>query len=363
MPTQITHEAEQSRQHARYQIPVKIILAGQKYVIDNWSISGFSIKHLPDAVTHKGSNKGKLFFDFLDFETCVNVEFEVTWYNEDKSESGCRFVNLAPSQLSLLHYVINAYLAGEVVSNGDLINVLRRDNYTKERDNKLKTLSMGKMLGQKIRKISGYLTLLAIIAMLLLFITYTLYQRMYVVESLAAVVDAPVVVIRAPQASYFHSIISDENSSVSRGKVIALTRLIGGGSNSIESPCDCSILAIHVLDKQFIDRGEPVMTLLPNDAELYVNAKISYKYVKKITINQPVEIRLANGAIKKGFVRDVKVSESIEKQHATPLASTPISPIEYVDVLIATKEPLDTKNLGAVATVKIDTFSSPFVAQ
>lgn len=360
MPTQIIHEAEQSRQHARYQIPVKLVLAGRKYAIDNWSVSGFSIGNLPETITYKQANKGKLLFDFLDFETSVDIEFEIVWHNASKSESGCRFVNISPSRLSLLYYVINAYLTGEAVSNGDLINVLRRDNYTEKRADKIESLSTGKMLWQRTRQILGYFALLATIVMLLLFIAYTLYQRIYVVESLSAVVDAPVVVIRAPQASYFHSLISDEDTHVNRGKVIALTKLIGGGSNSIESPCDCTVLSLHVLDKQFVDRGEPIMTLLPSDAQLYVNAKISYEYVKKITINQPAEIRLANGKIKKGVVKDVVISESIEKQHAAPLANTPISPIGYVDVLIETNEPLDIGGLGAAATVRIDTFSSPF---
>ncbi len=360
MSTQITHEAEQSRQHARYQIPVNLVLAGRKYAIDNWSVSGFSIRHLPETVTFKQSNKGKLLFDFMDFESSVDIEFEVVWHNLGKSISGCRFVNFSPSRLSLLYYVINAYLAGEAVSNGDLINVLRRDNYTEKRSDKTKSPPAGKKLWQRTRQILGYLALLVLIATLLLFITYTLYQRIYVVESLSATVDAPVVVIRAPQASYFHSLASDKNSSVNNGAVIAMTKLIGGGSNSIESPCDCTILALHVLDKQFIDRGEPIMTLLPSDARLYINAKVSYEYVKKISVNQPAEIRLANGNIKKGYVKDVVVSESIEKQHAAPLANTPINPIGYVDVLIETEEPLDVKSLGAAATVRIDTFSSPF---
>jgi len=361
MPTQIVHEAENSRQHARYNIPVKLILDGQDYTIEEWSVSGFSIKDLPESVTQKqGQNyEAKLAFNFSDFETSLDVQFETVWFDEESGLCGCRFTHLAPNQLSVLYYVINAYLSGEVVSTGDLINVLRRENHTEDNNGDKENKPKTNRLTQRLKQAFGYLVLVAIVVALLSFIIYSIYQRTYVVESLSAKADAPVVVVRAPLPSYLHSLTDNKNSNVKKGELVALAKLIGGGSNSIESPCDCSIVSIHAIDKQFVDRGEPIMTLLPSDAELYINAKFSYHAIKKLTVGQLAKIRFADGQIQDGVIKDVRASKTIEQQRSAPLVSTPSRAVEYADVIISPTTPLDSDKLGTAVSVKIDTYSSP----
>ncbi len=359
MSTQIVHEAENSRQHARYNIPVKLLFDGKEYTIEEWSVSGFSIKDLPKDIAQNQNHDATLVFDFSDFATNLDVQFEVIWHDEDSMRYGCRFTQLAPNKLSVLYYVINAYLAGEVVSTGDLINVLRRGNYSESEDSTNKQVDKTNKRALRVRQIIGYLVLLSIVVALLSFIAYSVYQRIYVIESLSAKADAPVIVVRAPLPSYLHSLTNNDNSEVKKGELVALAKLIGGGSNSIESPCDCKVVSIHAIDRQFVDRGEPIMTLLPVDAELHINAKVSYPSIKKLTIGQTAEIRFADGQTQSGIIRDVRASKSVEQQHAAPLANIPSRAVEYADVIIEPVTPLDSSKLGVAVNVKIDTYASP----
>ncbi|QKQ27106.1 hypothetical protein [Candidatus Reidiella endopervernicosa] len=50
MTTQIVHEAEYSRQHARFRIPAKLIMGGNPYEIEEWSVSGLSAIKIPQEI-------------------------------------------------------------------------------------------------------------------------------------------------------------------------------------------------------------------------------------------------------------------------------------------------------------------------
>lgn len=361
MTAQVIHEAENSRQHARYQIPAKLIIDYQPFDIANWSVSGLAVK-LPADKTQFPQLNGRMVFDFGDLATGVDVQLEELPENSANGIQGYRFINIKRSQVAMLHHVINAYISGDIIDTGDMIEIVRRDAFSSvDKDQKVAQISGHEnTLAFRLRQIFGTLAILVLLISIIGFIGYSLYNRIFILNSISASVNAEVVVVKSPRASYFDALpVMSKGATIKRGELLATVHLINGGVANIESPCDCKIIDIHVPFKQFVDEGEPLLTMIPEkDGDLFIEAKFSFEDVEQLTLNQRAEIKFVNGTIMSGTVNKISNSETLEYKHSSPLKNIASTPVSYANVLIIpdTKIPVDL--LGSVATVSIDSFTA-----
>jgi alginate biosynthesis protein Alg44 len=361
MVAQVTHEAENSRQHARFKLPVKLIVGSKAHSLIDWSVSGLTVK-LSKEDSESKTVVGRLAFRFDLISTSIPIELEEIHRNEDQGTTGYRYINLRRSQISILHHVINAYLSGEIVDTGSVIQIVKKDAFTAQGKDKKLTQSLGvqNKFFFRFRQIVGALALLIALLGLLSFIAYSIYNRLFIVNSVAASVNAPVVVVRSPRGSYFDKVPSiNKDSKLKKDDLLATLRLVNGGVANIVSPCDCKIISSHVPYKQFVTEGEPLFTLLPvKDGDLFIEAKFDYKDVNKLTINQIATIQFVNGEQMKGSVSNILNSESLEFKHSTPLKSISSTPVNYAKIVITPETQLNIELLGTVATVSIDSFKN-----
>ncbi len=361
MVAQITHEAENSRQHARFKLPVKLVVGSQTHSLIDWSVSGLTVQ-LPKEVTESKIIAGRLAFRFDLVSTSMPIELEEIHRNEDKGTIGYRYINLRRSQISILHHVINAYLSGEIVDTGSVIQIVKKDAFTlQDKDKKIsQNLGLQNRLLFRFKQIAGALALIVTLLGLLSFIGYSIYNRVFILNSVAASVNAPVVIVRSPRSSYFDKIPSiKKDSKLKEGDLLATLRLVNGGVANIVSPCDCKIISSHVPFKQFVAEGEPLFTLLPiKGGDLFIEAKFDYKDVNKLAINQPATIQFINGEQVKGSVSNILSSESLEFKHSTPLKSISSTPVNHAKVVIIPEAKPSINLLGTVATVSIDSFKN-----
>jgi len=358
MSAHVIHEAESSRQHARYKIPTKLIIDGKYYDVVEWSVSGLSVC-LPEKLIQASHIKARMAFDFGEIHTVLDVELEKLHINKEKIKVGYRFVNLKQSQIAVFHHVINAYLGGEIIDAGEVIEIVKRDAFSVKRDNLLSPTPSGKsnFLFQ-FKRILGALALLLVLISILSIIFYNVYQRLFVVESIAANVNAPVMVVRSPIASYFKAFpVVKNNNEVSPGELLATLQLINGGAANIESPCHCKIIKIHTPYRQFVDEGEPLITLLPiENGDLFIEAKFNYKDISKLALNQQAEIKFVNGQVITGVVTKIMSAETVELRHVAPLKNISPTAVSYISVIIEPDTKLNIDLLGSAATVNIDGF-------
>ena len=132
--TKITHEAEVQRQHPRYRIPVRCIHDGTQFSVIDISVGGLSLRtgsldakpgHLLDLT---------IIFPFSGYELTTTVCAEVRYIAGEHNRIGLRFVDVSQRQHSLLRFILDAYLAGEVVEAGDVLDVVSRRNEGKTRE-------------------------------------------------------------------------------------------------------------------------------------------------------------------------------------------------------------------------------------
>jgi len=219
---QIVHEAEITRQHARYKIPATIEIEGKKYKVYDWSVSGVGIIGLPDEVYNKKHVIAKMIFKFDDFETVIdNLHLEFVSKRPD-GVVGARFTELTPQQIAILNQIISAYLAGDIVTEDDIIHAVTRANFMEKKDNKPKV--------DKKKSILILLLLWFFVIVLLLFLLFVMYQRIYIVKSENAFFDANMTIIRAPSPSYIEFAKEfKENEPIKMGEDLMYAHLMYGG--------------------------------------------------------------------------------------------------------------------------------------
>ncbi len=347
MSGQISHEAEYSRQHARYNIPVKIIIDKKTYYIDNWSVSGLAIKNAPIILGQKKSFKADLLFDFQKIQSILSIELERKDYRVDESTLRCSFINLDYEKLSFMHHIINTYLSGEIVSSNSAINVLQNSRFTKRNLSKNidEEMSWDKKMLHRLRQTFISIVLTSIVLGLLGFISYNIYNKFYVVKSTNAIISADTVVIRAPAPGYYIPADILLKKEVATGNLLASMKLVNGGASSIESPITGIILTKHVLSNEFVDKAEALLTILPTNSKPYIEAKIPSSQAVKLTIGDTAIINLSNG---KQMTAKIKSIKNID---------TPNHPmLNLVNIVLDPKIHLSNKKLGDIVTVTIDTF-------
>jgi PilZ domain len=191
----IAHEAEVQRQHVRLQLPISIKIRDVVAEVVDWSNSGLAFHAAPLRAKNISLSNGdlldaSLLFEFGSFSLAVPVTCEVRHINADATRIGCRFHNMNERNMSIMHYLVSAYISGDLVQVGDLLDVVSRKNFTTPR--KLpsqENLSPGARAKLKLKK-AIYTAAIAIASVLMLgYAASSIFERMYVVKAEVATVS------------------------------------------------------------------------------------------------------------------------------------------------------------------------------
>ena len=188
----IVHEAEVQRQHVRLQLPISITIRGIASDVLDWSNSGVAFATAPYHIQQIVFNAGEtldatLVFSFGGFTLHVPVLCEVRHLNSDGSRVGCRFQGMSERNLSIMHYLVSAYIGGELVQVGDLLDVAARNNFTTPRtpppESSLSPLQREKM---RIKRLMYKAAVVIASVLLLFYCAFSIFERMYVVHATVA---------------------------------------------------------------------------------------------------------------------------------------------------------------------------------
>lgn len=354
----VKHEAEYTRQHARYQIPASFRLDEKDHPLTEWSVSGFSSDNISTDMQDGDRFETEISFSLESFNLSMKVEAEIIRYQKDKGAIACRFVDVTRRNLSLLHYIINAYMAGEVVTAGDVLHVASREAFTPVDPEQAlpehHTAFQNVML--KTQRVVGQLIFFAIFIILIAFLGHTGYQRIFVINAMSAKISAPLMTVRSPDDGIYEASQGKVSGAVSKGQPLGLIKFTTGGATILSSPCDCTVAASYAIDNGFSGKGEVIFKLLPKDSSYLVEAKIPAKKLEKIKLGQSAEVLLPNGSNYIGKVKDVMaagINISAENEMQSKSESEPT-----VTALIETDEPLPATALDSVASVKIYTLKN-----
>lgn len=357
---QVFHEAERQRQHVRLRFPVTVDLAGQSYPARDWSVGGFALDGAPANLSKGQMVPVKLRFAFAGFDLASDFEAEVRHLGKGGRHAGFRFVNLDRERLATLHYISQAYISGEIVTVGDVLQMTRGADFSSSARNALPAENRTPLqrLFHGTRRMLRTLLVIGVALVLVFLVVSAVHNRLFVIPATTSVVSAPVVVVRSLQPAIFESINDVKvGSTVSRGDPIGFLKVASGGSINVDSPCDCDVIQQTTVSGNFAGIGEPLLVLLPHGATTKVVAQIASYDLSTFAVGDPAEITLPDGTVTTGRVTGVRSASTAADAQSTPPRAAPSMALTYVEVDITPHETLPIDMLDTPVSVTIDTFA------
>lgn len=349
MQQQIVHEAEVHRQHVRLKIPIGVEVDGTRYTVDDWSMGGFGVAG-PMTSRQPGERfPVRLMFPFEDFELTLRIDCQLVYITDDNDRFGCRFLALSQGQLSLFRYVVDSYLSGEIVSGGDILSVVGREEQGGSRVQRdiFSPFIKEQTLGRRLRRYAGLGLLLLAGVGVVAALGLGLQERFLVVSTDDAVVDAPIQRPKAPASGTLQSLVNQQQI-VRPGDPIARVEAPGAAAVNVTSPCECVVHDWAVTPGQYVQAGDVVAVLVAVDRPLVVRAELPPARAEGLRVGQVAEISIVGDAEPVRGQVDA-IDARVPLGGATPLAGVR----RTVTVILRSDTPLDFADLGRIARVRI----------
>ncbi|MDX1540781.1 MAG: HlyD family secretion protein [Geminicoccaceae bacterium] len=291
MQPQILNDTEVHRQHVRLKIPVQVDLDGVRYQVDDWSIGGFGVESVMTSRQTGERFVVRMIFPFEEFEMSMRLDARMVYADHDHGRFGCALLGLSKEQMAVFRYLVDAYLSGEVVSAGDLLQIRASDAPARLRP-RVDEFDPDDRLAARgsrgtLRRIALSLVGLALIGLIALGV----FQRFWVMTLDDAFVDAPIREIRAPTDGPFLALVT-RGEGVLDGDLLGTIQTADGDSRPVISPCDCVVVERLIGDGEAARVGDPLIALIRAGEVPVVRAQLSLDEVERLEVGDRVEIRI-----------------------------------------------------------------------
>ncbi|ADR61851.1 PilZ domain-containing protein [Pseudomonas putida] len=314
----VVHESEAQRQHARVRIPAKLrFLDAQRQVhevkVEDLSAGGLSF-HTKQPQSVGDVLRGRLQFVVDNLGLSMDIEFQVRSYNPDNGRIGAQFQNLEPRDIATLRHIITSHLSGELISIGDVLSTLQRDNFTKAR--KQKDGGSGLSAFGRFKAVTVTLGVFVVGVAAFGFVAKSLYGMYFVSHAEAGVVAVPTTNVTMPRDGTVSSLV-ESGGQIAKGAPLAsfttsmldmlkgnledaqlepakIEELFGKQlSGTLTSPCDCVVARQLVDDGQYAAKGQPIFQLIPRTTTPMVEARFSYRQFDEVKPGTRVNFQVA----------------------------------------------------------------------
>lgn len=361
----VVHESEAQRQHARVRLPAKIRFIGpnretQEAKVDELSAGGFSF--IPKKPVVEGEiYRGRLMFVIDNLGLGMDVEFQARSVEGD-GRVGAQFQNLEQADISTLRHLITSHLSGELVTMGDVLGTLQRDNFTKAR--KRKGASSDMSFFGRLRAITFSLGIFLIGLVAFGYIFKSVYNLYFVTHAESGIVTAPGMNITMPRDGTVSSLVG-ANGMAPKGSPLAtfstsmldvlkghleeqdltpqkVTELFGKQmTGTLTSPCDCVVAQQLVANGQYASKGDVIFNLVARNTTANIEARYTYRQIDDVRPGSKVDFRVAgDDQVRSGQIVDataLKVSDLSTDMRVT------IKPDQPLDIKFAGR-PVDVSS-------------------
>jgi alginate biosynthesis protein Alg44 len=291
---QITHESETQRQYPRFPLPARAIVNGKEYEVKNLSMGGVALSNVKESFAPGKKISMDLKLIFSTFSLGITLNAEVRHYSAAEKILGCQFINQGPEQISFLNYAIKSFIAGDIVTSENVLNIASRNNFTKVRTQARSNPPVSSFK----RQLPRLFLVLAIGVLIATLIAGNLYNSMFIVKANDATVMGPSVAVHAAAEGVFRSRLDPGLTLIQQNQTIGTITPVGGGSASVvQSPCNCYIARTFATSGEQLTEGQQIMSLVPIDAKPWIVAEIDPSQGKKISPESPATVSIFGSRI------------------------------------------------------------------
>ncbi len=314
----VVHESEAQRQHARVKIPAKLryIAADRQTLearIEDLSAGGISF-YAKHPLRVGDVHRGRLQFLIDNLGLAMDIEFQVRSFDANNGRTGCQFQNLDQRDIATLRHLITSHLSGELVTMGDVLSTLQRDNFTKAR--KQKDGGSGLSAFGRLRAVTFSLGIFVAGVAAFGFIAKSVYGLYFVSHAQAGVVNVPTINVTMPRDGTVQSLVELQGQAAKGAPLASFStsmlevlkghlddqqlqparveELFGKQmSGTLTSPCDCIVAQQLVDDGQYASKGAVIFQLLPRNSQATVDARFNYRQFDEIKPGTRVRFQVA----------------------------------------------------------------------
>ena len=343
----VVHESEVQRQHVRLPMPVRVKIDDREYPVRNFSSAGLAILNITGDFERGERIRMQLRIPLNGFSMDMEVNADACYYDAGRKTLGCAFTDLSSEQISLLNHVLKAFIAGELVTSGNILNVAARNNFAISRLEQKPANESG-----FARQLPGLATVAIVGFLIVFFIAGNLYSNIFFVKSTNAVVNGPVLEVRAAAEGIYHARLDPGLATVMPDQLIGtITPSDGQKPIPVISSCNCYIVKSAGVDGQFVSAGASLISLIPVDAKPWVTVEIDSTHGAKLGPETAVTII--------AFGSSVRYSGHIASVESNMSRAGTVAESATVTMRIVPDRELPVDLVNRPATVMFSLYSTP----
>lgn len=292
----LVHEAEAQRQHLRLKLPLQVKFRDNVYRAADWSMGGVALEDVIPPIEVGSVVDAQLSFPFLEFSFSLNAKLTVR-YSLPNGRVGLRFAEMSDEHISLLRYLVDAYISGEVVRSADLMEVSKRNMFVSPR--KLPPVEVpATRLGRVMRGTRRFISSALLVCIGIAVLTYAalaVYTNTLVTEGTGIVTSPDLQIARAQISGTLTPYTAGRGKQVAEKEVIAVVEGPDGTIRPVEASCDCYVANEPLPKGSFVSRGTVVARLVPVQSTSLVELHMPLSRLDGLEKHQPVRMKLYNG--------------------------------------------------------------------
>ncbi|RUT39064.1 alginate biosynthesis protein Alg44 [Pseudomonas sp. PAMC 29040] len=364
----VVHESEAQRQHARVKIPARLHFSGadrtpMEVKLIDLSAGGLSFNAANQTFKAGDLIKGRLQFVIDNLGLTMDVDLLVRNADRQTGRVGCQFQNLDLQDIATLRHLITSHLSGDIVTMGEVLATLQRDNFTKAR--KVKDGGSGMSPFGRFKAVTFSAGIFVVGLLAFGFVAKSVYGLYFVTQAQSALVSVQGLNITMPRDGTVQSLIKDDQLAANGAPLATFSTsmldvlkghldenqlqpenietLFGKQmTGTLTSPCDCVVAEQLVANGQYASKGDVIFKLVPRNSEADVAARFSYRQFGNVLPGTRVNFQVAG----EDAVRSGKIISS------TSLDSDNLS--SDIRVQIKPDAPLDSALTGRPVEVSSD---------
>jgi len=283
LPTGFAHQGE----HPQLDVPFTVLVGSQILEGRSLSLTNAVVSGELDSNVEGKTVSVALRLNFPGFTVLLHVDAIIE--GADEGNYTLHFTDPTGEHLAPLRYLLNSYIAGDIVSLGGFMG------YSGPLNAKPKKAKEKPGLSYKVQNVVRRGIVIGLTVGLALIALNLAHQRlMYSYEARPVIVTVPgqtLVATAAGQLTYV-----DPNAG--KGDVVFAISSNSGDYLSVKMPCDCAIIPMRdFVEGATIMRGTPIIRITSGSEGLVANTEISAEGAVRLVAGQHAELVLANGKV------------------------------------------------------------------